>query len=224
MNHKIGLKLHCIPGKNKNNQDKTLASDTVIASAPKNLKNPSLSPERRYAFLNVWTINYLLSQSVPIQHSCASHWSRWMDTTDLLKLRWLIKDLAYKEAKSYEWISLENLEPTRVWKINVALLPVSHTVLTQQMQNIRDVSDKAKNDVEQVEIYHLQYKQYLYWRSRDVLNHFWICLNIVHTAYVHITKQTKERIKEVFIFRLQLLEIILPETKNDLKRQIKWTL
>lgn len=95
-----------------------------------------------------------------------------MDTTDLLKLRWLIKDLAYKEAKSYEWISLENLEPTRVWKINVALLPVSHTVLTQQMQNIRDVSDKAKNDVEQVEIYHLQYKQYLYWRSRDVLNHF----------------------------------------------------
>lgn len=57
--------------------------------------------------MNVWTINHLLSQSVPIQHSCSSHWSHYMNTTDFLKLRRLIKDLAYKDTESFEWIPLE---------------------------------------------------------------------------------------------------------------------
>lgn len=78
---------------------------------------------------------------------------------------------------------------------------MSHTVLTQQMQNIRDISDNTKNYVEQVETYHLQCKQYSLLEItrclKPLLNLSEYCTHSI-CAY---NKTNKIKNEEVFIFR-----------------------
>lgn len=53
--------------------------------------------------MKVWTINYLLSQCVPITHSCSSHWSHGMNNRfNEIKMR-LVKENRHSLC---EWICL----------------------------------------------------------------------------------------------------------------------